>query len=324
MNDKTQQTGFDIIGDVHGQADKLEGLLGLMDYQLIDEVWQHPERQAIFVGDLIDRGPRQLDSVNIARSMVENGQAHIVMGNHEFNAIAFATAHPHVSGDFLRTHLGDLGVRNRRGHQEFLDEVIEGSERHLDIIQWFKTIPLWLEVGGLRVIHACFDPASMKYLSTRLAVGNTVTDELMVTMSTEGHADFKSLEILIKGPEIALPPGSEYLDKDDNLRRRARYAWWKHDATTFDIAAVIPDNCKTLDGLPFGLLPSDPIPSDNPQPYQDEIPLFFGHYWCSETHEIVAQHAICVDYSAGKGGPLKAYRWDGEKVIDRVKLVSFG
>ena len=54
-------------------------------------MWAHDERQAIFVGDLIDRGPEQIESVRIAQTMVEAGSAQIVLGNHEFNAIAYAT-----------------------------------------------------------------------------------------------------------------------------------------------------------------------------------------------------------------------------------------
>jgi len=45
----------------------------------------------VFVGDLIDRGIQQRDSVRIARSMVEAGAAQIVLGNHEFNAVAYST-----------------------------------------------------------------------------------------------------------------------------------------------------------------------------------------------------------------------------------------
>jgi hypothetical protein len=67
-----------------------------------------------------------------------------------------------------------------------------------------------------------------------------------------------------------------------------------------------------------------PIPSGNPEPYGDTIPLFFGHYWCTDEDEIISDHAMCVDYSAGKGGPLKAYRWNGESKLDpSVNLVSF-
>jgi hypothetical protein len=48
----------DIIGDIHGQHDKLVELLAHLDYREIDGAWRHPNRQAIFVGDLIDRGPK--------------------------------------------------------------------------------------------------------------------------------------------------------------------------------------------------------------------------------------------------------------------------
>ena len=323
MSDDTQ-IGYDIIGDVHGHADKLEGLLRKMDYELIDGTWQHPERKAIFVGDLIDRGPRQLDSVMIAKRMVEAGHAYIVMGNHEFNAIAYATPHPNKPGDFLRTHWGKLGRKNRKQHKAFLTAVGKYSVRHKELITWFKTIPLWLDLGELRIIHACWDLKSMKGLKSKLGPNHTVTDELMVTMSTKGHQDYHDLEILIKGPEIEMPDGFKYKDKDEIVRSSARYAWWDPEASTFDVAARIPDNCKAVDGTPFPQLPAVPIPSGNPEPYGDTIPLFFGHYWCTDEDEIISDHAMCVDYSAGKGGPLKAYRWNGESKLDpSVNLVSF-
>ena len=48
---------WDIIPDIHGQADKLEGLLKLLGYREVKEVWRHSdsERSAIFLGDFIDR-----------------------------------------------------------------------------------------------------------------------------------------------------------------------------------------------------------------------------------------------------------------------------
>lgn len=320
---KELKKGYDIIGDVHGHADKLEGLLRKMDYELVDGVWQHPKRKVIFVGDLIDRGPRQIDSVMIAKRMVEAGHANIVMGNHEFNAIAYATPHPKKRHDFLRTHRGKTGGKNLKQHKKFLRAVGKNSDLHREIIRWFKTIPLWLELDGLRIIHACWDPASMDRLQPKLGPNNTVTDELMVTMSTKGHEDYHDLEILIKGPEIKMPDGFKYKDKDEIVRRKARYAWWRPNAKTFDIAARIPDNCAAIDGTRF-VLPALPIPSGNPAPYGDTIPLFFGHYWCTDDDEIISDHAMCVDYSAGKGGPLKAYRWNGEsKLNPGVNLVSF-
>ena len=55
---------YDLVGDIHGQGDKLEGLLDHLGYRLRDGAYRHPSRTAIFLGDFIDRGPRQLDCVH--------------------------------------------------------------------------------------------------------------------------------------------------------------------------------------------------------------------------------------------------------------------
>lgn len=83
-NDRRDDHGpFDIIGDVHGCADELEALLGRLGY-VDDDGWRHPEgRKVVFLGDLVDRGPRVVDALRIAMDMVEGGQALCVPGNHE-------------------------------------------------------------------------------------------------------------------------------------------------------------------------------------------------------------------------------------------------
>jgi hypothetical protein len=104
---------YDIIGDIHGQADKLHALLARLGYRERDGAHRHPDRTAIFVGDFIDRGPRQLDSVTTVRRMTDAGSALAIMGNHEFNAIAWHTPDPDRPGEFLRPHGGGLGRKNR-------------------------------------------------------------------------------------------------------------------------------------------------------------------------------------------------------------------
>ncbi|KAA0941371.1 polynucleotide kinase-phosphatase [Streptomyces apricus] len=80
-NDLTHLTGpFDIIGDVHGCSSELESLLGKLGYA--DGV--HPEgRTAVFVGDLVDRGPDSPGVLRRVMSMVGSGDALCVPGNHE-------------------------------------------------------------------------------------------------------------------------------------------------------------------------------------------------------------------------------------------------
>ncbi|MEU3995994.1 polynucleotide kinase-phosphatase [Streptomyces fungicidicus] len=80
-NDLTQLTGpFDIIGDIHGCSAELEALLGKLGYT--DGV--HPEgRTAVFVGDLVDRGPDSPAVLRRVMAMVKAGHALCVPGNHE-------------------------------------------------------------------------------------------------------------------------------------------------------------------------------------------------------------------------------------------------
>ena len=82
---------FDIIGDIHGHATALERLLIKLGYEEGRDGWQQTGRKVIFLGDFIDRGPEQIKTIEIARKMVENDHALAVMGNHELNAIAWAT-----------------------------------------------------------------------------------------------------------------------------------------------------------------------------------------------------------------------------------------
>ncbi|MET7730725.1 polynucleotide kinase-phosphatase [Streptomyces sp. NPDC005402] len=81
FNDLTHLTGpFDIVGDIHGCASELESLLGKLGY--VDGV--HAEgRTAVFVGDLVDRGPDSPGVLRRVMSMVKSGNALCVPGNHE-------------------------------------------------------------------------------------------------------------------------------------------------------------------------------------------------------------------------------------------------
>ncbi|WP_128801691.1 MULTISPECIES: polynucleotide kinase-phosphatase [unclassified Streptomyces] len=81
FNDLTHLAGpFDIVGDIHGCAAELESLLGKLGYS--DGV--HPEgRTAVFVGDLVDRGPDSPGVLRRVMSMVKSGNALCVPGNHE-------------------------------------------------------------------------------------------------------------------------------------------------------------------------------------------------------------------------------------------------
>jgi protein phosphatase len=97
-NNRTYEHGpFDIIGDVHGCADELLELLERLGYRPAGTLvvlgrdtplYGHPEgRKAVFLGDLVDRGPRILDTVRIVQAMVSRGTALCVPGNHDMKLL---------------------------------------------------------------------------------------------------------------------------------------------------------------------------------------------------------------------------------------------
>jgi len=308
---------YDIIGDIHGQADKLHALLKQLGYRDANGAYRHPSRCALFVGDFIDRGPRQLDSVTIVRRMLDAGSAMAVMGNHEFNAIAWHTADPDHPGEFLRPHLGQLGQKNRHQHQAFLAEVEPKPALHTEIINWFLTLPLWLELPGLRVVHACWHDGYMQELRPFLSASLQLNAELIKQASRKAHMQFRTVEGLTKGLEIALPDGYSFQDKDDHPRHEVRIRWWDGAATNYRDLAIMPEFVRQT-------LPDMPVVGDPRTPYDNVKPVFFGHYWMTGTPRLQSPYAACVDYSAAKNGALVAYRWNGEALLDDRNFVAVG
>jgi len=87
-NRKDETGPFDIIGDVHGCYEELVSLLNRLGYALEETpegpCAKHPEgRRIIFLGDIVDRGPRILDALRLAMNTVNAGAAFMVPGNHE-------------------------------------------------------------------------------------------------------------------------------------------------------------------------------------------------------------------------------------------------
>jgi len=311
---------IDIIGDVHGCADKLTGLLRRLGYEDRTGAFRHDDRTAIFVGDLIDRGQQQVEVVSIARSMLEAGSARILMGNHEFNAIAYATPDPREAGAFMRPH----SPKNQRQHAEFLEQVGEGSALHREVVEWFMTLPLWLDLGGVRVIHACWHQRSMDAVMDLVDPDQPLPEGFIVEANTKGTVTYLAVETLLKGPEIELGPYGPYLDKEGTPRSAARIRWWDSGATTLRSLAEIPGGATKPDGSELPALPEVPNDAAARFRYDSDVPVFFGHYWFSGTPEVAGPHAACLDYSAVAGGPLVAYRWDGEAELLDDHLVAFG
>jgi hypothetical protein len=179
-------THYDIIGDIHGHADELRQLFDKLGYKRSGYGYRHNERQVIFVGDFIDRGPAIAEAIQIARATVDDGYGYAVMGNHEFNAIAFHTRRPD-SREFFRPR----SDKNQRQHQATLDQLSSLEMR--EAINWFKTLPVAIEIDGLRAVHAAWQPKDIQVIETAFdRQGPNTTDFLASACKTSERNHHRS------------------------------------------------------------------------------------------------------------------------------------
>jgi len=306
---------YDIIGDVHGQAGKLKALLRRLGYAARNGTWRHsdPLRTAVFVGDYIDRGPEQVETIEIVRGMVEKGTARAIMGNHELNAIAWVTQRRGGKpGEYLRADKEG----KRAQHQAFLDAVGEGSDKHREYVDWFKTLPLFLDLGGIRVVHAWWHPPHLAVAQGRADGGLRLNDDLLHAVFDRASAESKAVQEMCKGMEVDLPAGCRFFDKDGISHGNVRLKWWDTSARTFKDAAI---------GPPAAIehVPDLPLPGDLPIGLDSAVPVFIGHYWFTSEPAPLTEKLACLDYAAAVGDrPLMAYRWDGEKILDKSGFVG--
>jgi hypothetical protein len=153
----------------------------------------------------------------------------------------------------------------------------------------------------------------MDVLRPVLGANRTLTDEAVLLGSRRGDPVFEAIEVVCKGPELALPNGQSFADKEGKIRHEVRVRWWLPNARTFREAAIVPPGKE-------GLVPDVPLLSEWKGHRYTGPPVLFGHYWFSGKPEVISQQFACLDYSVAKGGPLVAYRWDGEAELSSDKL----
>lgn len=301
---------YDIIGDIHGHADELVELLEKLGYTETGGRFCHPSRMAVFCGDFVDRGPQIPDVVQIAKSMVEHDSALAVMGNHEFNALAYSTRHPDKPDKFLRPH----NTKNVSQHKATWEQF--QPARLNEALDWFATLPTSLELDGLRIVHACWNDAANQTIANALPADGKMDAEFLRNATDPTHEVFRAIECILKGPELPLPKGVTVTDKEGNIRKRIRIRWFEPAANQTWASYSLPRKPE---------LAADPVPEDSPAvPYSSEAPpLFVGHFWLSDsTPEPLTPNIACLDFSVAKNGLMCAYRFDGESVLTKDKFVT--
>lgn len=299
----------DIIGDIHGHADKLELLLQKLGYELKDGAFAHATRKVLFVGDYIDRGPKIKETLEIVKAMVDNNNAIALMGNHEYNALCFHFQE--TEGGHLRKHL----IKNIIQHYETLKQFQNKQNEYEEYVDWFKTLPLFYETETFRAVHACWDNNNIEYLKTKLIDGK-LTDELIFQSVKKGTHLNKAIEETLKGKEMKMPKGLFFSDKDGTDRSEIRIKWWENPSEmTYKSISIEP-----LENLPEHPIDITDLASDNYYRAEDKK-VFFGHYWLKGEPSLYKQNICCIDYSIAKNGKLVAYRLDSEEVLEANKFV---
>ena len=150
--DKRDDKGpFDIIGDVHGCAAELEELLTALGYTVAwgetqgeraVTVTPPPGRKAVFLGDLVDRGPNAPDCLRIAMSMAAAGTGYCIQGNHERKFGRWLAGRKVTIAHGLQQTI-DQYEQADRGFKETVQPFVDDLRSHL-----------WLDGGRLAVAHA--------------------------------------------------------------------------------------------------------------------------------------------------------------------------
>lgn len=306
--------GYDIIGDVHGCANTLEKLLHKMDYQCVQGAYRNPERQAVFVGDVVDRGPHIREALHVVKAMVDTGAALCVMGNHEYNAIGYTTLVPSSAG---QRHVRPHTPRNNRLIAETLEQFADYPEEWQMFLRWFKSLPLFLDMPGFRVVHACWDHQMIAEFKRRYG-SNCINDDFILESADGRSFANRLMDRLTRGTDLMMPDGLTIKGRDGYEREVFRTKFWADTPKSYRDVVFQPDP------LPEEIADRPLSEAELAQllyyPHE-EVPVFVGHYWLQGTPNPMRSNVACLDYSAVKFGRLVAYRFDGEPVLDPDKFV---
>ncbi len=215
-NNKSDDHGpFDIIGDVHGCFDELHALVEKLGYHVLQDSTgtyqiRHPEsRKLVFLGDLVDRGPKITDVLRFVMDAVDSGTALCVPGNHEWKLLRQLKGIPVTVSHGLQETLDQL-ARKDNAFRERTKKFLDGLVSHYV-----------LDGGRLVVAHAGL-PASMHGRGSAKVrefalYGETTgeTDEFGLPIRYNWAADYRGSATVVYGHTPI--PRPEWLNHTINI-----------------------------------------------------------------------------------------------------------
>ena len=295
----------DFIGDIHGCLDDLERLFFQLGYQKKDGIFVHEERIPVFLGDYINRGPKILEVLILVRNMHQSGNAYAIMGNHEFNFLAYH-------------YKDDKGVNfrsNTERYYNYIRATIEPlNENNVleEYLEWMSTLPLIVKSENFNAVHAQWSEGLEQHLES------FHFSKLDESTMRQIHLDSNLLltvSAIVKGQEFEI--SSDFEKKYNFIYRqeRERVFWWKKNRSNLmkDWLDVGEENQTILiDPAEFTFV-KDFEPTNKP--------TFFGHYWLKPTEfGLLGENLCCLDFSVANGGMIGAYSFDGESTLSNLKI----
>lgn len=297
---------FDIIGDIHGEGDILKNLLIKMGYIRLRNTYIHPFRKAIFVGDIINRGDKIEECLQIVSSMILANSGFCILGNHEFDLLRY---HYLKGTPALRTKYNSIYSRLEAKLQKTLLALKVDSFTYNNYINWIFSLPLWIDTGRIRVVHAAWHQESIETLSNAL-INRDI--KYLIDQSFFNKDISDSLKYILKGRHIRIPRLSS--------EREFVVKWWC-SIRNLDLKSNMLKDMKTA---PNFQLDAEDLKEDKKYP-SDSPPVFFGHYGMhlqsKDKLKPIANNLACVDINHLENKLLVAYRWSGEYILNKNNFI---
>ncbi len=326
---------IDIIGDVHGEAAALRRLLDRLGCDPERGIAQRP---IAFVGDLVDRGPDSPAVVEMVMKLVDAGIAQCVLGNHELNILLGLEKEGNgwLRADETDDYQMEIDGQVICRRFESLSASPAQAERFRS---FFATLPLVLERRDLRVVHACWNPASVERLPATgdaAALGREWGREIHRNLDKQGvwqteraeRAEFADLQRLDVRPTRDLPAHSIAVEARQNNHPIKVLTSGREERIPFEKIFFVGGKwrfCRRYDWWNH---------------YDSEVAVVVGHYWRQRMDSVGSdkpdrwttpqytdwtgprRNVFCVDYSVGRrfiarslgqdsdfGDGLAALRW---------------
>lgn len=308
--------GYDLVGDVHGRYTALEELVSDLGYRIrADGAFEHKDgdRQLIFVGDTVNKGPDNRAVVDALRASQQAGTAEVILGNHEFFNICYARQD--ADGQFIAPH----NEKSERFLRTFLTEFPFGSQAHSDVVDWMESLPVYIQKGDLAVAHAMHGQQDMMTLQSSLDFRNALTPNAFDRYAAGKndhlrHVDsdqsdfYMAMERLLYGVSVRSPDDLV----EQGYTKRLRLNWWE-GANANPVRLLGLESAKLDQELVTDLsakLRRLKMDEGHALNVPDQL-LAFGHYCLPQAPHVVSEKALCLDFNGEDGQHvLTGYRFN--------------